>query len=202
MHNFMCGIFPQLVVACRQLLASYNRRDIQENVVNKKQVGSQWLGSYTRQIGRCGSTNFLIYSKIVLRMLKLIRIHPCSVASQLQEILSPLSLSIYCMHALCSHTQSSHKEKEITQFQLGIQRPQQFLVVSPPLCVDNRFWIIITIIINIYSGWPRKSQRPIVSGLFPLGRLGKQNKSKKPSLVLELSHYPKYSVRNIYNLSD
>ena len=57
-------------------------------------------------------------------------------------------------------------------------------------------------IINIYSGWPRKSQRPIVSGLFPLGPLGKQNKSKKPSLVLELSHYPKYSVRNIYNLSD
>ena len=28
---------------------------------------------------------------------------------------------------------------------------------------------IIIIIINIYSGWPRKSQRPIVSGLFPLG---------------------------------
>ena len=29
--------------------------------------------------------------------------------------------------------------------------------------------VIIIIIINIYSGWPRKSQRPIVSGLFPLG---------------------------------
>ena len=29
------------------------------------------------------------------------------------------------------------------------------------------------IIINIYSGWPRKSQRPIVSGLFPLGATGK-----------------------------
>ena len=33
--------------------------------------------------------------------------------------------------------------------------------------------IIIIIIINIYSGWLRKSQRPIVSGLFPLGATGK-----------------------------
>ena len=33
--------------------------------------------------------------------------------------------------------------------------------------------MIIIIIINIYSDWPRKSQRPIVSGLFPLGATGK-----------------------------
>ena len=33
--------------------------------------------------------------------------------------------------------------------------------------------ILIIIKINIYSGWPRKSQRSIVSGLFPLGATGK-----------------------------
>ena len=142
MHNFMlCGIFPQLVVACRQLLASYNRRDIQENVVNKKQVGSQWLGSYTRQTGRCSSTNFLIYSKMSLRMLKLICIHPCSQLAT-KNFISSFSLYILYACLVFTHTVIAQRERNHTILARYIAT-QQFLVVSPPLCVDNRFWNFI-----------------------------------------------------------
>ena len=49
--------------------------------------------------------------------------------------------------------------------------------------------IAIVIIINIYSGWPRKSQRPIVSGLFPLGAIVNQAARMHIAIATKLAKF-------------